>query len=110
MKPYNLSVNALHKTPDEGYERLPYDVESRLSLSVTEWTSSESNNFIHFNNMSPWILFILKHLQNLPSWKPPIELQWCPDISLRPVHPDNGTIREVGHKTVLLPLMCIWLK
>ncbi len=117
MKSYNLSVIALYKTPGEGYEMPHYDVESRLSPSVTEWTSSESNNFIHFNNISPWTLFILKHLQNLPSWKPPIELQWCPDIygvriyiSLRPVHPDNGTIREVGHKTVLLPLMCTWLK
>ncbi len=27
-----------------------------------------------------------------------------------PVQSDNGTIRRVGHKTVLLPLRCIWLK
>ncbi len=37
-------------------------------------------------------------------------IQWCPDISPGPVQPDNGTIRGVGHKTVLLPLRCIWLK
>ncbi len=33
-----------------------------------------------------------------------------PDISHGPVQPDNGTIRGVGHKAVLLPLRCIWLK
>ncbi len=32
------------------------------------------------------------------------DLQLCPDISPGPVQPDNGTIRGVGHKTVLLPL------
>ncbi len=37
-------------------------------------------------------------------------IQWCPDISPGPVLPDNGTIRGVGHKTVLLPLRRIWLK
>ncbi len=38
------------------------------------------------------------------------ELQWCPDISPGPVQPDNGTMRGMGHKAVLLPLRCIWLK
>ncbi len=38
------------------------------------------------------------------------EIQWCPDISPGPVQPDNGTIRGMGHKTVLLPLRCILLK
>ncbi len=33
-------------------------------------------------------------------------IQWCPDISPGSVQPDNGTIRGVGHKTVLLPLRC----
>ncbi len=28
-------------------------------------------------------------------------IQWCPDIRPGPVQPDNGTIRVVGHKTVL---------
>ncbi len=37
-------------------------------------------------------------------------LQWCPDISPGPIQPDNGKIRGVGHKTVLLPLRRIWLK
>ncbi len=31
------------------------------------------------------------------------DIQWCPDISPGPVQPDNGTIRGVGHNTVLLP-------
>ncbi len=39
MKPYNLSTIALYKTHDEGHKRPPYPVESRLSPSVTEWTS-----------------------------------------------------------------------
>ncbi len=39
-----------------------------------------------------------------------LNIQWCPDISPGPVQPDNETIRGVGHKTVLLPLRCIWLK
>ncbi len=38
------------------------------------------------------------------------KIQWCPDISPGPVQPDKGTIRGVGHKAVLLPLRCIWLK
>ncbi len=33
-------------------------------------------------------------------------VQWCPDISPGSVQPDNGTIRGVGHKRVLLPLRC----
>ncbi len=37
-------------------------------------------------------------------------IQWCPDISPGPVQADNGTIRGVGRKAVLLPLRCIWLK
>ncbi len=37
-------------------------------------------------------------------------IQWCPDISPEPVQHVNGTIRGVGHKTVLLPLRRIWLK
>ncbi len=31
MKPYNLSMIALYKTPDEGYERPSYPVESQLA-------------------------------------------------------------------------------
>ncbi len=39
-----------------------------------------------------------------------MQIQWCPDISPGPVKPDNGISLGVGHKTVLLPLRCIWLK
>ncbi len=57
------------------------------------------------NHFSEYICLIL-----YTTFSPTPKLQWCPDISPRPVQPDNGTIRGVGHKTVFLPLRCIWLK
>ncbi len=58
------------------------------------------------------IVFFLgkTHLYNVAFFLQKFQIQWCPDISPGPVQPDNGTIRGVGHKTVLLPLRRIWLK
>ncbi len=48
-------------------------------------------------------------LNGVTSWRS-CSVQWSPDISPGPVQPDNGTIRGVGQKAVLLPLRSIWLK